>query len=76
MKKVLSHAHLQSLEQRDKSTHDQNKQILNNISCKTVYYYLENRGLIFSKFFHGKKPLWELKLVKMKQKASIFIVNK
>ena len=38
MKKVLSHAHLQTLEQRAKSTHDQNKQILNNISCKIVFY--------------------------------------
>ena len=31
--------------------------------------------LIFSDCFHGKKPLWELKLVK-RAKTSIFIVNK
>ena len=31
--------------------------------------------LIFSNCFHGKRPLWELKLVKM-AKTSIFIVNK
>ena len=31
--------------------------------------------LIFSNCFHGKRPLWELKLVK-RGKTSIFIVNK
>ena len=31
--------------------------------------------LIFSNCFHGKGPLWELKLVK-RAKTSIFIVNK
>ena len=31
--------------------------------------------LIFSNCFHGKRPLWELKLVK-RAKTSIFIVNK
>ena len=31
--------------------------------------------LIFSNCFHGKRPLWELKLVK-RAKRSIFIVNK
>ena len=31
--------------------------------------------LIFSDCFRGKRPLWELKLVK-RAKASIFIVNK
>ena len=31
--------------------------------------------LIFSNCLHGKRPLWELKLVK-RAKTSIFIVNK
>ena len=31
--------------------------------------------MIFSNCFHGKRPLWELKLVK-RAKTSIFIVNK
>ena len=31
--------------------------------------------LIFRNCFHGKRPLWELKLVKS-AKTSIFIVNK
>ena len=31
--------------------------------------------LIFSNCFHGKRPLWELKLVE-RAKSSIFIVNK
>ena len=31
--------------------------------------------LIFSNCFHGKRPLWELKLVK-RAKTLIFIVNK
>ena len=30
---------------------------------------------IFSNCFHGKRPLWELKLVE-RAKTSIFIVNK
>ena len=30
--------------------------------------------LIFNNCFHGKRPLWELKLVR--RKTSIFIVNK
>ena len=35
----------------------------------------KNVQLIFSYGFHGKRPLWELKLVK-REKASIFIVNR
>ena len=31
--------------------------------------------LIFSNCFHGKRPLWELKLVKTGEKHKIFIVN-
>ena len=31
--------------------------------------------LIFSNYFHGKRPLWELELVK-REKTSISIVNK
>ena len=31
--------------------------------------------LIFSDCFHGKRPMWELKLVK-RAKTSIFIANK
>ena len=41
------------------------QECLNRKSCK----------LIFSNCFHGKRPLWELKLVK-RAKTSIFIVNK
>ena len=36
---------------------------------------IENRAIDFSNCFHGKRPLWELKLVK-RAKTSIFIVNK
>ena len=35
----------------------------------------KNRAIIFSNCFHGKRPLWELKLVE-KGKTSIFIVTK
>ena len=46
--------------------------IPNNVElCKQ--YFLQ---LIFSNCFHGKRPLWQLKLVKTGEKSSIFIVNK
>ena len=45
--------------------------IPNNVElCKQ--YFLQ---LIFSNCFHGKRSLWELKLVKT-EKTSIFIVDK
>ena len=45
--------------------------IPNNVElCKL--YFLQ---LIFSNCFHGRRPLWELKLVKT-EKTSIFIVDK
>ena len=49
---------------------------VSNISCKNVYTVnLQIVQLIFSDCFHGKRPLWELKLVK-RAKTSIFIENK
>ena len=41
--------------------------------CLTFNYKIVQ--LIFSNCFHGKRPLWELKLAK-RAKTSIFIVNK
>ena len=46
--------------------------IPNNVELCEQYFL----QLIFSNCFHGKRSLWELKLVKTKKKTSIFIVDK